>query len=175
MHLKSNLIYFANKQYKVRGVGYCRMMPTPQVPFTCQPTQLKQILVRMFPDGHTILNHRFHWDFPAELQPLDKLPQVNQSQSRDFGVQHCVLECFQIHSGCYIRRLYSMIQPKSKLKAEINSIYLLSSLPLTKAIVTLFTRPLTELGFMLVCLFICLFVSNSANQAKQELNLHFSL
>lgn len=108
--------------------------------------------------GMHILDHRYHRDFPVELQPLDKLPQVNQFQSRDFGVQHCVLERFQIYSGCSIWHLYSMTQPKRKLKAEINSIYVLSSLPLTKADVKLFSKPLTEFQFyvglfvyMLVC------------------------
>lgn len=138
-------------------------MPTSQFLFICQPTQLRQILLRTFPHAHAHIGSQTPQDFPTKLQAIDKLPQVNQSQFRDCGVLHCVLTGFQIHSGCSIWHLYSMMQPKRKLKAEINSIYLLSSLPLTKTDVKLFTRPLSELGFLQVYLFICLFVSNSAN------------
>ena len=62
------------------------MMLIPQIPFVCQPTQFKLILLRMFLDGHTHIESQMTGISPIELQPLDKLLQVNQSQFRDFRI-----------------------------------------------------------------------------------------
>ena len=67
-------------------MNYCYMMLIPQIPFVCQPTQFRLILLRLFLDRHTHIESQMTGISPIELQPLDKLAQVNQSQFGDFGV-----------------------------------------------------------------------------------------
>lgn len=76
--------------FGVGQVDYCYIMPTFQVPFIHQPTQLRQILLRIIPCGYTHTESWIPLDFPTELQLLDKLPQVNQSQSE-------ILECSTVY------------------------------------------------------------------------------